>query len=182
MAHLLTERAPQIPRQSIVRRSKHGPAFHDECNRIGKELGLPPVRTAKARGPEKSLPSCAHWPFNVRPEGYYRGALDIEPELVKEGEAAEADEDASTERPAAEPEHLAKFLPTAIEQFEQRFTITPEEASSPSPGREGARAEEITGPGWQDHRPIRALSSKPLARQVLGPLAGLASRRLFLVA
>ena len=103
----------------------HGPAFRDECNRIGKALGLPPVRTAKARGSEKSLPSCAHWPLNVRPEGYYRGAFKNGPELVKEGE--EADEDASTERPAGGPERLAKFLAAAIEQFEQRFTITPEE-------------------------------------------------------
>ena len=62
-----------------------------------------------------------------RPEGYYRGAFDDGPELTKEGEEAEADEDASTERPAAEPEHLAKFLTAAIEQFEERFTITPEE-------------------------------------------------------
>ena len=90
-------------------------------------MGLPPVRTAKARGPEKDLPSCAHWPFNVRPEGYYRGAFEHGPEETKEGEEAEADEDANTERPAAEPEHLAKFLSVAIEQFEQRFTITPEE-------------------------------------------------------
>jgi len=29
----------------------HGPAFRDECNRIGKELDLPPVRTAKAGEP-----------------------------------------------------------------------------------------------------------------------------------
>jgi hypothetical protein len=105
----------------------HGPAFRDECNRIGKALGLPPVRTAKARGPEKDLPSCAHWPFNVRPEGYYRGALAAAAEEAKEGEEAEADEDASTERPAAEPEQLAKFLTLAIGQFEERFTITPEE-------------------------------------------------------
>ena len=48
----------------------HGPAFRDTCNRIGGALGLPPVKTSKARGPEKDLPSCAHWPFNVRPEGY----------------------------------------------------------------------------------------------------------------
>jgi hypothetical protein len=105
----------------------HGPAFRDECIRIGKELGLPPVRTSKARGPEKDLPSCAHWPFNVRPEGYYRGALDSGPEATKEGGEAEADENASTERPAAEPEQLAKFITAAIGQFEERFTLTPEE-------------------------------------------------------
>lgn len=43
---------------------------------------------------------------------------------TKEGEETEADEDASTERPAAEPEHLAKFLTLAIEQFEEQFAIT----------------------------------------------------------
>jgi hypothetical protein len=53
----------------------HGPAFAAECNRIGALLGLPPVRPAKARGKNKHLPSCAHWPFNVRPAGYYQGAL-----------------------------------------------------------------------------------------------------------
>jgi hypothetical protein len=105
----------------------HGPAFRDECNRIGKELGLPPVRTAKARGPEKDLPSCAHWPLNVRPEGYYRGAFEVGPEQEKDGDAAEADEDASPARVAAKPEDLAKFLATAIEHFEQRFDITPED-------------------------------------------------------
>jgi hypothetical protein len=105
----------------------HGPAFRDECNRIGKALGLPPVRTSKARGPEKDLPSCAHWPLNVRPEGYYRGAFETGPEAGKDGEEAEADEDAGTERPEAVPEHLAKFLSDAIGQFEQRFSITPEE-------------------------------------------------------
>ena len=39
----------------------HGPAFRDECNRIGKELGLPPVRTAKAtrarEGASRAVPT-----------------------------------------------------------------------------------------------------------------------------
>ncbi|HKA53030.1 MAG TPA: hypothetical protein VKJ47_05160 [Candidatus Binatia bacterium] len=52
----------------------HGPAFRDICNRIGKELGLPPVRSAKKRGPDADLPSCAQWPHNVRPLDYYQGA------------------------------------------------------------------------------------------------------------
>jgi hypothetical protein len=52
----------------------HGPVFAGECNRIGSALGLPPVRPAKARGPNKDLPSCAYWPHNVRPDGYYLGA------------------------------------------------------------------------------------------------------------
>jgi hypothetical protein len=53
----------------------HGPAFRDECNRIGALLELPHVRIAKARGPEKEQPSCAEWPHCVRPEGYYLGAF-----------------------------------------------------------------------------------------------------------
>ena len=115
----------------LVERSYHGhgPAFRDECNRIGRELGLPPVRTAKARGPEKELPSCAHWPFNVRPEGYYRGAFDVGGEAKEQGEETEHEgaPEEEGERPAAKAEDLARFLATAIEQFEQRFAITPEE-------------------------------------------------------
>jgi hypothetical protein len=60
-------------------------------------------------------------------EGHYRGALEAGLKPATEGEAAEADEDASTGRPAAGPEHLAKFLTLAVGQFEQRFTIMPEE-------------------------------------------------------
>ena len=107
----------------------HGPAFRDECNRIGEELGLPPVRTAKARGSAKALPSCAHWPLNVRPEGYYRGAFEVGAEVAKEREEAEADEDGSPTptRLAAKPGDLAKFLNTAIGHFERRFRITTEE-------------------------------------------------------
>ena len=45
----------------------HGPKFAAECNRIGAILGLPPVGV-KGRG---GLPSCAQWPLNVRPAGYY---------------------------------------------------------------------------------------------------------------
>jgi hypothetical protein len=53
----------------------HGPAFRDTCNAIGQTLGMPPVRSAKKRGPDKDLPSCAHWPHNVRPPEYYLGAM-----------------------------------------------------------------------------------------------------------
>jgi hypothetical protein len=52
----------------------HGPKFRDQCNRIGALLGLPPVRTSKARGKDKALPSCAQWPHCVRPADYYLGA------------------------------------------------------------------------------------------------------------
>ena len=45
----------------------HGPRFAAECNRIGEQLGLPPVGVKGRDG----LPDCAQWPCNVRPEGYY---------------------------------------------------------------------------------------------------------------
>jgi hypothetical protein len=53
----------------------HGPLFAGKCNAVGELLGLPPVRAAKARGPDQDLPSCAQWPHNVRPPGYYLGAF-----------------------------------------------------------------------------------------------------------
>jgi hypothetical protein len=59
--------------------------------------------------------------LNIRPDDYYCGAF-----AVATGQA-EADEDSDIERPAAEPEQLATFLTLAIGQFEERFTITPEE-------------------------------------------------------
>ncbi len=53
----------------------HGPAFRDNCNRLGAVLGLPSVRHAKARGKDRDLPSCAQWPHNVRPADYYLDAI-----------------------------------------------------------------------------------------------------------
>jgi hypothetical protein len=52
----------------------HGPRFRDKANEIGARLGLSPVRTNKARGKNKDLPSCSQWPHNVRDGGYYLGA------------------------------------------------------------------------------------------------------------
>ncbi|MGO9570484.1 MAG: hypothetical protein ACLP5H_23380 [Desulfomonilaceae bacterium] len=52
----------------------HGPLFRDKCNEIGAKLGLAPVRTCKKRGKDAELPSCSHFPHNVRPQGYYQGA------------------------------------------------------------------------------------------------------------
>ncbi|WP_044884564.1 MULTISPECIES: SprT-like domain-containing protein [Frankia] len=52
----------------------HGPAFRDRANEIGAALGLPPVRTAKRRGPDADLPSCAQWPHCVRPVDHYAGS------------------------------------------------------------------------------------------------------------
>jgi hypothetical protein len=65
----------------------HGPVFRDQCNRIGAMLGLPDVRTAKARGRNQHLASCAGWPICVRPPGYYLGAYrherEAEPRTVR---------------------------------------------------------------------------------------------------
>jgi hypothetical protein len=63
----------------------HGPKFRDRCNRIGALLGLPPVRTSKARGKDKALPSCAYWPHCVRPAEYYQGAYDTERRTEENG-------------------------------------------------------------------------------------------------
>jgi len=52
----------------------HGILFRDKCNEIGEKLGLPPVRTCKKRGKDAELPSCSHFPHNVRPPDYYQGA------------------------------------------------------------------------------------------------------------
>jgi hypothetical protein len=53
----------------------HGPLFRDTANTIGTLLGLPPVRASKVRKAQRELPSCAHWPHNVRPVDYYCGAV-----------------------------------------------------------------------------------------------------------
>jgi hypothetical protein len=58
----------------------HGPLFRDKCNEIGSKLDLPLVRVAKARGQDKTLQSCAHWPHAVRPDGYYLGAFENTPD------------------------------------------------------------------------------------------------------
>lgn len=71
----------------------HGPAFRDSCNLVGEKLGLAEVRVAKARGPEKDLPSCAHWPHCVRPKGYYKGAY-IQPDDTAEAEPIDDEADA----------------------------------------------------------------------------------------
>ena len=88
----------------------HGPAFRDECNRIGDILGLPRVRIAKARGPEKDLPSCAEWPHCVRPDGYYLGAFAYAPGYMAKREP----------KPVAVPKKLARWMdanPAWVEEY-----------------------------------------------------------------
>ena len=62
----------QVPERSY---DGHGPLFRDTANTIGAHLGLPPVRASKVRARERTLPSCAQWPHNVRPADYYCGAI-----------------------------------------------------------------------------------------------------------
>ena len=52
----------------------HGPGFRDQANAIGAVLGLSPVRTGKARGKDRDLPSCSQWPHCVRSEAHYDAA------------------------------------------------------------------------------------------------------------
>jgi hypothetical protein len=55
---------------------KHGEAYTEVCNPIGKVLGLPKVVT-RHRGPEDAgKPKANAWPPCVRPEGYYLGHVD----------------------------------------------------------------------------------------------------------
>jgi len=56
---------------------EHGPTFRDTANTIGACLGLPPVRVSKVRPAQRSQPSCAQWPHNVRPTDYYCGAVGL---------------------------------------------------------------------------------------------------------
>ena len=72
----------------------HGPSFRDKANEISDLLGLPPVRTSKARGKAKDLPSCAQWPHCVRPPDYYLGAvIDVPANGDTEGDDEEGEGD-----------------------------------------------------------------------------------------
>jgi len=55
----------------------HGRLFAAKCNDTGAVLGLPRV-VAKPRKNSKDSPSCAYWPHNVRPDGYYCADVDID--------------------------------------------------------------------------------------------------------
>ncbi len=73
----------------------HGPTFRDKANEIGAKLGLPPVRTSKARGKDEDLPSCSYWPHRNRPDGYFLGAY-----VLTSGDAPEEDRPALCESAA----------------------------------------------------------------------------------
>jgi hypothetical protein len=90
----------------------HGPAFAAVCNQIGADLGLPPVRSMKKRGPEKDLPSCAQWPINVRPHDYYLGAYRRHDQATSEELDTESERDEEIAEPARSP--LAELLDQAL--------------------------------------------------------------------
>jgi hypothetical protein len=53
--------------------AKHGEAFADLCNRIGRTMGLPRVYTRRRTKEDAGKPLANFWPLNVRPAGYYLG-------------------------------------------------------------------------------------------------------------
>jgi hypothetical protein len=89
----------------------HGPAFRDVCNRIGGLLGLDVVRDMKARGKHRDLPSCAHWPHNIRPADYYRGAY-----VPPSG-------DAPAEPLASQSEQLGRMFAAALSELPEDQAI-----------------------------------------------------------
>jgi len=73
MIHQWTQ---EVTRQGDEHYSGHGPAFSAKANEIGVKLGLPDVgKTCKARDRKNEEPSPSYWPSNVRPDGYYQGAV-----------------------------------------------------------------------------------------------------------
>ena len=57
----------------------HGPNFTNECNRIGKILGLCEVRSKwNKKIADADKPACNYWPHCLRGEEYYHGAIDLE--------------------------------------------------------------------------------------------------------
>lgn len=57
----------------------HGPAFTRTCNRIGHQIGLPPVIVRRRGSKDADKPLASHWPHNVRPDDFYLGDVNIKP-------------------------------------------------------------------------------------------------------
>jgi hypothetical protein len=82
------------------------------------------VRVAKARGPEKDLPSCAHWPHCVRPASYYKGALiTAEDQDAAGGIDAEAEIDRRASQGNLKKERAAALivLAAAVRNFRRAW-------------------------------------------------------------
>src|SRR5262249_54286367 len=128
----------------------HGPVFAGECNRIGAALGLPRVRPAKARGKDGHLPSCAQWPHNVRPEGYYLGAY--QPPVPK----AKARPPCELDRCLRAAVHSPDLLAEAVRDLGKTWQARP--------GNEHAAPGDFTGflrtvlsemvAAWEDESPL----------------------------
>lgn len=99
----------------------HGPLFRNKCNEIGSKLDLPLVRVAKARGQDKTLQSCAHWPHAVRPDGFYLGAYD--------NTAKEAALNAQTSNAHRQEEDLTNLV-IAAQAFGRRWPEGSEEEAA----------------------------------------------------
>jgi hypothetical protein len=52
-------------------KQKHDVEFTAKCNEISDALGIGRVVSRRRKGDPASLPIAAHWPMNVRPDGYY---------------------------------------------------------------------------------------------------------------
>jgi hypothetical protein len=85
-------------------------AFAALCNEIGQALGLPPVRSMKKRGKDKDLPSCAHWPLNVRPRDYYLGAYKPHDQAATDGASAAGAQDRDEAAHSGDGDPIAKLL------------------------------------------------------------------------
>lgn len=126
----------------------HGPAFRDECNRIGALLGLPQVRSQRKGKRDADLPSCAHWPHNVRPRDpdYYLGAY-VWPD--DEAEPAEDDEPAVATDPIADA--IAVLLTSVGAMVEAVGAVVALSDATFDPRLEQAAIAAVAtlGPVWQ---------------------------------
>lgn len=82
----------------------HGPKWTAQCNRIGRELGLPEVFT-KGRGG----PNSARWPLCVRPAGYYGEAEQEKPKKERATREPAERQPAAPAAPALD--QIADLLP-----------------------------------------------------------------------
>jgi hypothetical protein len=57
----------------------HGPRFCGQCNRIGEDLGLPPVVVRRRGEKHADRPLCTQWPHCVRPPGFYLDDVEETP-------------------------------------------------------------------------------------------------------
>lgn len=112
----------------------HGPVFADECTRIGALLGLPPVGPARSSKRAAGVPSCAQWPLNVRPQGYYLGAYDPQ---------AAPTSGSRTKSGASNPndQALIQMLQAEVTRLNQKLSLVTAELQSTRSERDQAKRE-----------------------------------------